>query len=104
MSVRKLTMAGAMAALMCVLAPWAVHIGPIIVMYFYREEKAKSMLFGTAVLVISNVLEIFALVDIVFVAKYNKERGLNLKYVFYLFYPVHMLVLYLIAYCMGLIV
>lgn len=76
----------------------------IIVMYFYREEKAKSMLFGTAVLVISNVLEIFALVDIVFVAKYNKERGLNLKYVFYLFYPVHMLVLYLIAYCMGLIV
>ncbi len=29
MSVRKLTMAGAMAALMCVLAPWAVHIGPV---------------------------------------------------------------------------
>ncbi len=75
----------------------------IVIMYYYKDEKSKSMLYGTIILIIQSVLEAFALINIIFIRKYNGERGLSLKYVFYLFYPAHLLVLYMIAYFMGLV-
>lgn len=81
----------------------AFGVFAIIIMYYYREEKVKSMLLGTVILIIQSVIEAFALINLIFVRKYNGERGLRLKYVFYLFYPVHMLVLYMIAYFMELV-
>lgn len=38
--------------------------------------------------------QIFALLALVPVALYNGKRGVGLKYLFYLFYPLHMLVLW----------
>lgn len=69
----------------------------IVLMYIFREKKAKAMLISVLALSIINPLEIIALVDTAFVSMYNGERGLKLKYVFYAFYPAHLLILYLIG-------
>lgn len=82
----------------------AFGVFAIIIMYYFKENKMKSMLYGTIVLVVQSFLEAFSLINLLLVHYYNGERGLKLKYVFYLFYPVHMLVLYAIAYLMGIVV
>lgn len=69
----------------------------IAMMYLLRESPVSSMLGGCTILTIMSVNEIVAFVDVILVKFYNGERGLNLKFIFYLFYPVHLIVLYLIA-------
>lgn len=72
----------------------------IIVMYCFRQDKMKRMAFGVLSLLSCGLIEGFAFVNLIFIRKYNGKRGSSLKYVFYCFYPVHLLVLSLI--CMGL--
>lgn len=74
----------------------------IVIMYILRKNRILEMLGGCIVLTIMSFMEITALFNLIPVSKYNGERGLNLKYVFYAFYPVHLLVLYLVAYFMGI--
>lgn len=75
----------------------------IAAMYLCRRRKMLAMLAGCLVLTFTvNGSEIFALLALIPAALYNGERGLRMKYVFYLFYPVHLLVLYGIAVLMGL--
>lgn len=74
----------------------------IVAMYTLRKNKTWEMAVGCAVLTVSSFLEVFAFVLLIPIRKYNGERGLNLKYVFYAFYPVHLLILYLITYFMGI--
>ena len=75
----------------------------IVIMYILRKNRVLEMAAGCIVLTIMSFMEVTALFNMIPVAKYNGERGLNLKYVFYAFYPVHLLVLYLIAYLMGIV-
>ena len=51
---------------------------------------------GLLFIIVTNLFEISAAIDMLFVKLYNGEKGLNLKYIFYLFYPVHLLVLVLL--------
>ena len=75
----------------------------IAAMYLCRRRKVLAMLAGCLVLTFAvDGSEIFALLALIPAALYNGERGLRMKYVFYLFYPVHLLVLYGIAVLMGL--
>lgn len=74
----------------------------IAVMYLFRKMKVISMLSGCIVLTIMSFSEITAFLALIPIALYNGERGLKLKYFFYAFYPVHLLIIWLIAAAMGM--
>lgn len=73
----------------------------IAVMYMFRRNRIAQMAGGSCVLCFADMTELASFATIPFIYLYNGKRGLNLKYVFYAFYPVHLLILYLITYLMG---
>ena len=74
----------------------------IAVMYLFRKRKVISMLSGCVVLTIMSISEITAFFTLIPVALYNGERGLKMKYFFYIFYPAHLLIIYLIVMALGM--
>ena len=46
--------------------------------------------------------EVYALFAVLPIALYNGQRGMKMKYFFYAFYPVHLLLLYAAAVLLGL--
>lgn len=97
--------------LVCLLAgmagAWLLHtdygaygVFCIAVLYFFQGSKKKQLLAGSAAFIGGDLLfnggltELLSPLGFLAVAQYNGERGLRMKYVFYLFYPVHLLVLY----------
>lgn len=74
----------------------------IVIMYLtFADRKTMTWAAGAAFLIgelIPTVL--LAFIPIHF---YNGERGLKIKYFFYIFYPAHLLVLYMLSRAMGLI-
>lgn len=74
----------------------------IAVMYALRASRVGSIAAGCGVLTVMTLNEVFAFFTLIPVAKYNGERGLKLKYFFYAFYPVHLFLLWLVTYFMGL--
>lgn len=74
----------------------------IAVIYLFRHTKELG--FGLAVLllsVLSSSIEILALIMLVPLYRYDGTRGKNIKYVFYAFYPVHLMILALICIALG---
>ena len=69
------------------------YIGVIIIAiyYLYREKKWVK-LGATAVLFLD-----MAVVGAALTCFYNGEKGKGLKYLFYVFYPAHLLLLYIIS-------
>lgn len=70
----------------------------IMVLYLFRRNKWEQTIAGCLAFLWETTAPL-AFVPIWF---YNGKRGLKLKYVFYLFYPLHLLVLYVICQLMGL--
>ncbi len=70
----------------------------IMVLYALRRVRWIQILGGC----LAFSWEIWAPIAFFPIAFYNGRRGLRLKYVFYLFYPLHLLILYLICVYMGL--
>jgi len=75
----------------------------IVIMYFLSNNQFLSMLGGCAILAIMNFFEIFAFFALIPGWLYNGSRGLKLKYVFYVFYPAHLFILYLVCYYLRLV-
>lgn len=74
----------------------------IALLYLLRGQKVIA--FAAAVLaltVITGEIEILAMLMLYPIMLYDGSRGKNSKYVFYAFYPVHLLVLALICMAMG---
>jgi len=74
----------------------------IVAMYFFRKKKATQFAVGCGVLTFYSIVEATAFFGLIPIAKYNGKRGLNLKYAFYAFYPIHILVIYAISYLVGI--
>ena len=73
----------------------------IIIMYIVRRfgnrgraTFAFELFVGAAILTWFNFGEVTAFLDIILINMYNEKRGAGMKYLFYLFYPVHLLILY----------
>ncbi len=80
----------------------AFGILTIAVVYGLRKSPVKSVLGACITLTIMSFGEITAFFSLIPAAMYNGQRGLKLRYVFYIFYPAHLLILYLICYFMGI--
>lgn len=73
----------------------------ITVMYILRNYNVLAMAGGCVVLTLKSLTEIPAFCMLIPIALYNGERGLKIKYFFYVFYPAHLLLLWLAALFMG---
>ena len=74
-------------------------VSAIIVMFISRRKLPKiSMLNTCIVLITHNFVEVPALFAIPMVNAYNGKRGLKIKWLFYFFYPVHLMILGIIKY------
>lgn len=74
----------------------------ITVIYILRSSNVLAMAGGCVVLTFTALNELPAFFTLIPIAGYNGKRGLKLKYFFYVFYPAHLLLLWLAAYFMGL--
>lgn len=75
----------------------------IYVLYMLRNQRQVG--FATAVVllgIMSGTLELLALLMLIPMHFYNGTRGKQHKYFFYVFYPVHLLILAIICQLIGL--
>lgn len=76
------------------------YLGIMCIMVLYALRRVKWMQIAGGCLAFA--WEIWAPIAFIPIAFYSGKRGLRLKYIFYLFYPLHLLILYLICVYMGL--
>ena len=75
----------------------------IFAIYMFYPKKVKGMGIGVLVLtLLASIIEAAAFLDMIPVYFYNGTRGKQMKYFFYIFYPVHLFLLAMIARAMGL--
>ena len=84
-------------------AAWRIHsdyefygILAIVLMFVLRTHRMTAAFLACAVLTLIGPAESFCFFSLVPILNYNGSRGLRLKYTFYLFYPLHLLLLYLL--------
>ena len=66
--------------------------------YLFGKNEMLGVVTNVATLTFINPTELFACFDFYLIKKYNGEKGISLKYFFYLYYPVHLLILVVIRY------
>ena len=81
-------------------AGWGVLT--IVIFYLLHTKTLISAPAGVVTLCLQSVYELPALFAIPLITHYNGTRGIRLKYFFYIFYPVHLLVLYTLLVCLGI--
>lgn len=93
------------AAVVIVVDVFAMAIGPdygilgvmaIFVAYLFRADSKKMIIASCIILTLGDFSQLFGLLTIGPVLAYNGKRGKGSKWLFYAFYPAHLLVLGLI--------
>lgn len=74
-------------------------IAVIYVIYVLRQQPVWASAAACMVLTLSNMTEIYSFLCVPAIACYNGERGKQNKYFFYIFYPLHLLLLYIVRGC-----
>lgn len=70
----------------------------IAAMYAFKNRgKVKEAAIGCTLLTLMQSVEITSFLILIPISKYNGKRGINLKYFFYAFYPVHLTLFYIIC-------
>lgn len=76
--------------------------GILIIFGFYQYRGKNTAIFfwllflNSMALNFTSPITLFQLASLPLICVYNQKKGINLKYLFYAFYPVHLLILYFI--------
>ena len=74
---------------------WA-GVAAAVLMFIFRDKKTAGYCAGAAALTVANLFEIFTFLGVPLIALYNGKRGKIGKYFFYIFYPVHLILLWIV--------
>ena len=74
----------------------------ITVLYLFRNRKKAQVWAGVIVFLLMDGIEMIAALSFILIWFYNGTRGRQNKYFFYFFYPVHLLLLWLVCVAMGI--
>lgn len=91
------SIAGAAAAFFCHTDYSMYGVMAIVVMYCLRGNRILEMFGGCLVLCCMEGTEPYCLFSLLPVLFYNGKKGYSMKYLFYAFYPLHMLLLYVLS-------
>ena len=70
----------------------------IVLLYLFRRNRMSQICVG----IVSFMWERIAPLAFLPIALYNGEKGRQIKYFFYLFYPMHLLLLFMVCYLIGI--
>lgn len=74
----------------------------VAIFYMLPGKPEKLIVSGLFQLTAAKGAQMYSAFSVIPLAMYNGQRGPKLKYFFYVFYPAHLLLLYIIARCMGI--
>lgn len=66
----------------------------IAIYYFLRTQRTEKMILAAGWNLLWGKIQSFGVLASLFLMNYNGERGRSMKYFFYVFYPIHLLILY----------
>ena len=72
-------------------------LGILLIAAYYLFRGSNVLLVISTLIIIGSTIQAFSALSIILIKFYNGKRGKNIKYFFYVFYPAHLLLLYIIS-------